>query len=546
MTFRKLIPILLATIALFCMAVPSAHACRRVVVRQGEDLVKVFVKPNKEYVIKNDIDLGGKKVIIGKGCTLVFKGGSLSNGTIVGNNTKINDTHNNIFRNCRIGGVWKVKCAFSTMFDNNIDAATLLRNLSCLSSRINLSANRNYYINENEIELDVETIEAASNSKPLVRFHTTNPDKDGLKIFGKNIVLRNIRFVDDYDEKNDAKYGINKHTIGNMIAVRSRDKSVSSLTVEGCDFSGGTSSSYVASSQTKNCLVKDCSFSGYIGDHAVYCSMVVENFVVKDCLVKNVVHTRGLFKIRSSDNAKGFTIQNLNVRNLNGYLANVSLLATPNCELLFDRIKVSKDNRDTSVFYGFCINDETKSISGKGYNANCIMIKNCEFGYGYSGAPVIYNGAGVKVRVKTIQFDNTTAIGSNFSGGNSDRMIVRNCNFSNCCGKNGIVLHARHVEIEGTKIDCGSETVQKCLFLVNYNKEPVETIKINDVVIDANTSQLFRIVKGDHVKVYMYNSEVNTSIRSVFQSPKNCVIDYVEDNNKIKKSASFQKIYYQL
>lgn len=98
MTFRKLIPILVATIALFCMAIPSAHACRRVVVRQGDDLVKVFSGTHTKYVIKDNIDLKGKKVKIGEGCTLVFQGGSLSNGTIVGNNTCVKAENYEIFK----------------------------------------------------------------------------------------------------------------------------------------------------------------------------------------------------------------------------------------------------------------------------------------------------------------------------------------------------------------------------------------------------------------------------------------------------------------
>ncbi len=531
MTLRKLVSILVATLALFGIDAQSAYACKRVVVRQGDDLVKVFSGPRTKYVIKDNIDLKGKKVKIGERCTLLFQGGCLSNGTIEGTDTKINDTHNNIFKNCRIGGMWKVKCASSLMFDNNLDAGVLLRNLACLSPHLKLHANRTYYINENEIELDVETIEAASTEKPLLRFHTSNPDKEGLKIFGKNIVLRNIKFMDDYDEKNDAKYGTNKHTIGNMIAVRSRDKSVSSLTVEGCDFSGGTSSSYVASSQTKNCLVKDCSFSGYIGDHAVYCSMVVENFVVKDCLVKNVVHTRGLFKIRSSDNAKVFTIQNLNVRNLNGYLANVSLLATSNCELLFDRIKVSKDNRDTSVFYGFCINDETKSISGKGYNANCIMINNCEFEYGYNGNPVVYHGAGQMVRVKAIRYINTHTINSNFAGGYTDCLLVDRCVFDECCGKKGMALYAKHVTINHSKITVKNGAMANCLFLINYNQELLENITMTNLIIDANVANMINVVKDGRVNVSITNCKITSVRQSVIKATTNGAIVLREKNN---------------
>lgn len=48
-----------------------------------------FNKSNMIYKIVNDIDLGNAVLTIPTGCTLDFQGGSFSNGTIVGQNTKI-------------------------------------------------------------------------------------------------------------------------------------------------------------------------------------------------------------------------------------------------------------------------------------------------------------------------------------------------------------------------------------------------------------------------------------------------------------------------
>ena len=64
--------------------------------------MKVFAGKETKFVIKENIDLGGKTVKIGEGCMLVFKGGSLANGKVVGNRTKVvNDVqlNNCIFRN---------------------------------------------------------------------------------------------------------------------------------------------------------------------------------------------------------------------------------------------------------------------------------------------------------------------------------------------------------------------------------------------------------------------------------------------------------------
>lgn len=48
-----------------------------------------FNKPNVIYKITKDIDLGGETLTIPEGCTLDFQGGSFSNGTIEGNQTKL-------------------------------------------------------------------------------------------------------------------------------------------------------------------------------------------------------------------------------------------------------------------------------------------------------------------------------------------------------------------------------------------------------------------------------------------------------------------------
>lgn len=50
------------------------------------------------YVIKQDLDLNGKIVEIGENSTLVFQGGSLANGTIVGSNTKVKAGNYEIFK----------------------------------------------------------------------------------------------------------------------------------------------------------------------------------------------------------------------------------------------------------------------------------------------------------------------------------------------------------------------------------------------------------------------------------------------------------------
>lgn len=80
------------------MAINEACASSRVVVRQDMDLVKVFSETNTQFVIKENINLEGKRVVVGEGSVLVFNRGSLSNGTIFGTNTRVKAKNYEIFK----------------------------------------------------------------------------------------------------------------------------------------------------------------------------------------------------------------------------------------------------------------------------------------------------------------------------------------------------------------------------------------------------------------------------------------------------------------
>lgn len=90
--------ILLLTVIAMMFATTSVFGRTKVIVRQDMDLVKVLAGKDVEFVIKEDINLGGRIVIIGKGSILSFKSGSLSNGTVVGNNTKVKANNYEIFK----------------------------------------------------------------------------------------------------------------------------------------------------------------------------------------------------------------------------------------------------------------------------------------------------------------------------------------------------------------------------------------------------------------------------------------------------------------
>lgn len=96
MKSRLLLIIALASFSL-AIALPG-YACPSVEVRQNMVVVRVLAGEHTKYYIREDIDLYGNTVRIGKGSTLVFRGGSFSNGTVVGNETRVDASNYEIFK----------------------------------------------------------------------------------------------------------------------------------------------------------------------------------------------------------------------------------------------------------------------------------------------------------------------------------------------------------------------------------------------------------------------------------------------------------------
>ena len=506
---------------------------KRVSIRTFEDLQKYEKEENIKFIVKESVDLRGFTISFAPRCSLIFRGGSFFNGTVYGNYTKLKDTKNNIFRNCNIQGRWETKCAYSSMFDEEMGSALLFNNMSKLSPRLLLFANREYHLDKDEMVVFAEEISAAEKEKPLISFHTTNPNLVGLTIMCDNLVLKNLVICEDYNPINDKVYGVNNITIGNTIVVQPINKIVRTLSLYGCVFYGGTSSSYVASSKVRKCKVENCSFSGYLADHAVYCSRTIESFSVSNCVVKDVSHTSGLFKVRSSEVINTFNLDKISAHNLDGYLANLSLLETPWLKIRFDSITVTKDSSNPSVFYGFCINDETESIAVKSVNAQELTIDKCHFEYGYNRNPILYMGAGKSAYIKQISYLNTITNDSHFGGLISDHLRVSKCVFNNCCSKIGIPLSSRTITISNSSINCPGNQEVDCVFLVNYYRDIVKSICLNNDNVNIDTKDFIRLVKGDALSLDIKNSSISLFKRDLINAPSSCNIDCTIERNEI-------------
>ena len=76
--------------------------------RRGSLFTNQINSENAIYRIKYDFDLKGEKVTLPSGCVLMFEGGCIRNGRLVGNHTKIIAQKSAIFDSVFIEGTWDV------------------------------------------------------------------------------------------------------------------------------------------------------------------------------------------------------------------------------------------------------------------------------------------------------------------------------------------------------------------------------------------------------------------------------------------------------
>lgn len=101
------------------------------ILRAGKTFAEQVTLANTIYEIRYNFDLGGASVTIPAGCVLKFVGGKLSNGTLVGNNSKIISINSEILPNIIMTGTWNVNCAYPNWFgakgDNTTDDTNAVR-----------------------------------------------------------------------------------------------------------------------------------------------------------------------------------------------------------------------------------------------------------------------------------------------------------------------------------------------------------------------------------------------------------------------------------
>ena len=103
----------------------SDKGLRQIILKEDLPFSDQLSETNTIYVIRYDYDLDGSEVIIPENCTLKFEGGSLLNGTIIGQDTHIINDSGCILNTIQVSGTFKNDCVYSYWVNNNTDKLTL-------------------------------------------------------------------------------------------------------------------------------------------------------------------------------------------------------------------------------------------------------------------------------------------------------------------------------------------------------------------------------------------------------------------------------------
>lgn len=322
-------------------------------------------------VISISVDLGGKQCFLPEGFSLVFKGGLIRNGILIGDGTKIERGNEAIFDHVTIEGDWNVPEISSKMFkDLHYDNA--VRNVVALASP---SIHNRIVIEKGDypvcVQRESETcLLIESNTELLLKGSVRlrpNAFKTYyiLKLVGENISISGGGAVigdKPNHQGNEGEWGM------------------------GIEFTSAKNAS------VKDFTVKDC-----WGD-CIYVGKGSENVTIDNCLLDN-----GRRQGISVTDADGVTIRNCRIVNVSGISPEYAIDIEPNVNCSIDRVLIENvmvENCEGGIITSKGRSDFDKKRIGEVSVLNCtvtalkkypIRMKHCELAK-VEGCTVYENG----------------------------------------------------------------------------------------------------------------------------------------------------------
>lgn len=243
-------------------------------------------KCGKRIIIKDSIDLAGNACIIPKGMTLMFKGGCVKNGTLIGNATKINSL-SSCFNRVRIEGSWNMPEISTSLFED-LGYDNALKDVFALSDS---KVKNDIYIASGEYQVTAykngETcLEICDNTNVTFNgeiFLTPNAHRSYniVEVKGKDIEIHgNGRIVGDRESHTgeSGEWGMG------IIVLESNNVTISGLTIKDC-----WGDCVYIGSNSKNVIVSDCVLDN--GRRQGVSVTSGDNIVIRNCQISNIKGT---------------------------------------------------------------------------------------------------------------------------------------------------------------------------------------------------------------------------------------------------------------
>ena len=295
------------------------------------------IYPNTRYLVSDIVDLQGKKIKMPKSVTLVFKGGSIRNGCIIGNDSKIECSNYPVFNNVRIAGIWLVPKISTSMFAD-LDYVNSLRDVFALSNPL---VNNTIRINKGEYKVCVKKnkevcLPVYSNTTIIIDGTimlqpNAFPRYDIMCVNGENITISGSGTIvgDKHTHKGkDGQWGMGIRFHG------AKNTTVMGLSIRecwgDCIYVGGNS---------KNVKILQCNL-----DHGRRQGISVtkaDNVLIRECKISNVGGQKPEYAIDLEPN-QGDTVDNVMIENVEIVDCKGGILST----------KGNKDGRGKGSYIG--------------------------------------------------------------------------------------------------------------------------------------------------------------------------------------------------
>lgn len=268
-------------------------------------------KVNSVFYVSRDIDLKNNVYVMPKGVTLVARGGLIKNGTLIGNDTKIENNQTCLFKDITIYGKWDVEYITTSLF-NDLNMPNSLKNLFALA---NENVNNKIVIDEGNY-----TVSATEKHSNVLKIpsHTEVVLNGSITLTPNGLTNYSVMYLEGSDIIVHGRGAIvgDKHThtgssgewgMGIQLS-QCTNVTISDITIKKC-----WGDCIYVGRESKNVSINNCYLDN--GRRQGISITSGSNIIIENCVITNVSGTAPQYAIDVEPN-RGDTVRNVVVKNV--------------------------------------------------------------------------------------------------------------------------------------------------------------------------------------------------------------------------------------